>query len=228
MFVRADGMKAKLMMTRDIARAVKVASLALPGTAIANAEAKFTFQTPQTLVAHQIYDLHTVVLGICVAIAAGVFAFMFYAILRHRRSVGHQAKQFSENRALTILWTAIPLLIVVGLAFPATRTVFAMKDTSSPDMTIKVTGYQWKWRYDYLGDNVSFSTDLSTPRDQIENQAQKGENYLLEVDNPLVVPVNKKGPILVPANDVIHSCSLPPFRLTPYAIPGFLPAHRFT
>jgi cytochrome c oxidase subunit 2 len=210
------------MMTSDLAKVMMVASLALPGAAIANGEAKFTFQTPQTLVAHQIYDLHAVVLGICVAIAAGVFAFMFYAILRHRRSVGHQAKQFSDNRALTILWTAIPLLIVVGLAFPATRTVFAMKDTSSPDMTIKVTGYQWKWRYDYLGDNVSFYSDLSTPRDQIENQAQKGENYLLEVDNPLVVPVNKKVRILVTANDVIHSWWVPAFGVKQDAIPGFV------
>jgi cytochrome c oxidase subunit 2 len=220
--VKTADMTARLMMTSDLAKVMAVASLALPGTAIANGEAKFTFQTPQTLVAHQIYDLHAVVLGICVAIAAGVFAFMFYAILRHRRSVGHQAKQFSDNRALTILWTAIPLLIVVGLAFPATRTVFAMKDTSSPDMTIKVTGYQWKWRYDYLGDNVSFYSDLSTPRDQIENQAQKGENYLLEVDNPLVVPVNKKVRILVTANDVIHSWWVPAFGVKQDAIPGFV------
>jgi cytochrome c oxidase subunit 2 len=209
-------------MTSDLVKAARWASLALPGSAIANGESKFGFQTPQTLVAHQIYDLHAVVLGIVVAIAAGVFAFMFYAILRHRRSVGHQAKQFSDNRALTILWTAIPLLIVVGLAFPATRTVFAMKDTSSPDMTIKVTGYQWKWRYDYLGDNVSFYSDLSTPRDQIENQAQKGENYLLEVDNPLVVPVNKKVRILVTANDVIHSWWVPAFGVKQDAIPGFV------
>jgi len=220
--VKTADMTARLMMTSDLAKVMMVASLALPGTAIANGEAKFTFQTPQTLVAHQIYDLHAVVLGICVAIAAGVFACMFYAILRHRRSVGHQAKQFSDNRALTILWTAIPLLIVVGLAFPATRTVFAMKDTSSPDMTIKVTGYQWKWRYDYLGDNVSFYSDLSTPRDQIENQAQKGENYLLEVDNSLVVPVNKKVRILVTANDVIHSWWVPAFGVKQDAIPGFV------
>ena len=209
-------------MTSDLAKVVTVASLALPGTAIANGEAKFTFQTPQTLVAHQIYDLHIVVLGICILIAVVVFAFMFYAILRHRRSVGHQAKQFSENKALTILWTAIPLLIVVGLAFPATRTVYAMKDTSSPDMTIKVTGYQWKWRYDYLGDNVSFYSDLSTPREQIENQVEKGENYLLEVDHPLVVPVHKKVRILVTANDVIHSWWVPAFGVKQDAIPGFV------
>jgi len=215
-------MKGKLMMTSDLVKVSLATLLALPGAAIANGEAKFGFQTPQTLVAHQIYDLHAVVLGICVAIAVGVFAFMFYAILRHRRSVGHQAKQFSDNKALTILWTAIPLLIVVGLAFPATRTVIAMKDTSSPDMTIKIVGYQWKWRYDYLGQDVSFYSDLSTPRDQIENRAKKGDNYLLEVDNPLVVPVGKKVRILVTANDVIHSWWVPAFGVKQDAIPGFV------
>ena len=108
------------------------------------------------------------------------------------------------------------------MAFPATRTVIAMKDTSSPDMTVKVTGYQWKWRYDYLGEDISFYSDLSTPRDQIENRAQKGENYLLEVDNPLVVPVGKKVRILVTANDVIHSWWVPAFGVKQDAIPGFV------
>jgi cytochrome c oxidase subunit 2 len=220
--VKSEGMKAKLMMTSDLAKASSWALLALPGVAIAESSAKFNFQTPQTPVAHQIYDLHLIVLGIGVAIALVVFLFMFYAILRHRRSLGHQASQFSDNKALTIVWTAIPLLIVVGMAFPATRTVVAMKNTSSPDMTVKVTGYQWKWRYDYLGENVSFYSDLSTPRDQIENRAQKGENYLLEVDNPLVVPVGKKVRILVTANDVIHSWWVPAFGVKQDAIPGFV------
>ena len=210
------------MMTSDLARTVTVASLALPGMAIANGEAKFTFQTPQTIVAHQIYDLHAIVLGICILIAVVVFGLMFYAVVRHRRSVGHQAKQFDNNKPAQILWTLIPCLIVVGMAFPATRTVFAMKDTANPDMTIKVTGYQWKWRYDYLGENVSFYSDLSTPRDQIENQAPKGENYLLEVDNPMVVPVGKKVRILVTANDVIHSWWVPAFGVKQDAIPGFV------
>jgi cytochrome c oxidase subunit 2 len=214
-------MKAKLMMS-DLAKAARWTLLALPGMAIAENSAKFNFQTPQTPVAHQIYDLHLIVLGIGVAIALVVFLFMFYAMLRHRRSVGHQASQFSDNKALTIVWTAIPLLIVVGMAFPATRTVIAMKNTSSPDMTVKVTGYQWKWHYDYLGENVSFYSDLSTPRDQIENRAQKGENYLLEVDNPLVVPVGKKVRILVTANDVIHSWWVPAFGVKQDAIPGFV------
>ena len=116
-------MKARLMTMSDLAKASSWALLALPGMAIAESSAKFNFQTPQTPVAHQIYDLHLIVLGIGVAIALVVFLFMFYAILRHRRSLGHQASQFSDNKALTIVWTAIPLLIVVGMAFPATRTV---------------------------------------------------------------------------------------------------------
>ena len=211
-----------VMMTRVLARAATMALLWPSGMAIANGEAKFGFQTPQTVVAHQIYDLHLIVLGIVAVIAVAVFAVMFYAIVRHRRSVGHEAKQFDDNRALTIVWTAIPLLIVVGMAFPASRTVVAMKNTSSPDITVKVTGYQWKWRYDYLGENVSFYSDLSTPRDQIENRAPKGENYLLEVDNPLVVPVGKKVRILVTANDVIHSWWVPAFGVKQDAIPGFV------
>ena len=208
-------------MMRDLAKAAAVALLA-PGMAMASGEAKWGFQTPQTIVAHQIYDLHLLVLAIVVVIALGVFGVVCYAMLRHRRSIGHQAKQRDDNMAVQVLWTAIPLLIVVSLAFPATRTVIEMKDTSSPDMTIKVTGYQWKWRYDYLGENVSFYSDLSTAREQIENKAPKGENYLLEVDNPMVVPVGKKVRILVTANDVIHSWWIPAFGVKQDAIPGFV------
>jgi len=209
-------------MTRKLAKTTSAASLTLPGTAVAAGEAKFGLQTPQTTVAHQIYDLHAIILWICILIGVVVFGFMFYAIVRHRRSVGHRAKQFRENTLVQIMWTVIPVLIVVGLAFPATRTVIAMKDTSSADITIKITGYQWKWRYDYLGENVSFYSQLSTPRDQIENQARKNENYLLEVDNPLVVPVGMKVRILLTANDVIHSWWMPAFGVKQDAIPGFV------
>ena len=209
-------------MTRELAKTISAASLTFPGMAIAGGEAKFGLQTPQTIVAHQIYDLHAIILWICILIAVVVFGFMLYAIVRHRRSVGHRAKQFRENTLVQIMWTVIPVLIVVGLAFPATRTVIAMKDTSSADITIKITGYQWKWRYDYLGENVFFYSQLSTPRDQIENRAQKNENYLLEVDNPLVVPVGKKVRILLTANDVIHSWWIPAFGVKQDAIPGFV------
>jgi len=219
MLARAAGMKAKLMMS-DLAKAARWASLALPG--IAHGESKFGLQTPQTPVAHDLYDLHAITLGICIVIAVVVFGLMFYTILRHRRSVGHEAKQFDANKPLQIIWTVIPCLILVGMAFPATRTVIAMKDTSRPDLTIKVTGYQWKWHYDYIGQGVSFYSDLATPRDQIENKAPKRENYLLEVDNPLVVPVGKKVRVLFTANDVNHAWWVPAFGVKQDAIPGFV------
>ena len=177
----------------------------------ARSQSKYTFQTPQTIIAHEIYDLHSLLVGICAVIFVVVFGLMFYAIVRHRRSVGHEAKQFHGNTKVELLWTVIPCLIVVGMAYPATKTVFAMKDTSHPDITVKVTGYQWKWRYDYLEEDIGFYSDLSTPREQIENRARKGENYLLEVDHPLVVPVGKKVRILVTADDVIHSWWVPAF-----------------
>jgi len=179
-------------------------------------------QAPQTIVAQQIIDLHVIVLGVCVVIALIVFGIMFYSIARHRRSAGHQARQFDGNKRLEIVWTIIPFLIVAGIAYPATRTVIEMKDTSAPDLSIKITGYQWKWRYDYLGENVSFYSDLSTSRDQIANKAQKGEHYLLEVDRPMVVPVGKKVRLLLTANDVIHSWWVPALGVKQDAIPGFV------
>jgi cytochrome c oxidase subunit II len=182
----------------------------------------FGFQTPQSIIARQIVELHTIVLGICIVIAILVFSIMFYSILRYRRSVGREAKQFDENRRLQIVWTIIPVFILVGIAFPATRGVIAMKDTSAPDVTIKVTGYQWKWHYDYVGEHVSFYSDLATPREQIENRAPKGDNYLLEVDNPLVVPVGKKVRLLFTANDVIHSWWVPALAVKEDTIPGFV------
>jgi cytochrome c oxidase subunit 2 len=198
------------------------AAFALPGLARAAGESRYGLQTPQSIVAHQIYDLHAMVLAICIAIGVVVFGAMFYSIVRHRRSAGREAKQFHGYLPVEIIWTVIPILIVVGMAFPATSTVIAMKDTSSPDMTIKVTGYQWLWRYDYLGEDVSFESQLSTGWDQIENHAQKGPNYLLEVDHPLVVPVGKKVRLLFTANDVIHSWWVPALGVKQDAIPGFV------
>jgi cytochrome c oxidase subunit 2 len=222
MSVQPAGSREKLTMKIEHAIVANVALLALPGVAVADGGGRFGMQTPQTPIAHQLYDLHAITLGICILVALTVFGIMFYSILRHRRSVGHEAKQFDDNVPAQIIWTLIPCLIVVGLAFPATRTVMAMKDTSSPDLTIKVTGYQWKWHYDYVGQDVSFYSDLATPRDQIENRAPKGENYLLEVDNPLVVPVGKKVRVLFTANDVIHSWWVPAFGVKQDAIPGFV------
>jgi cytochrome c oxidase subunit 2 len=183
---------------------------------------RFWLQTPQTEVAHRISDLNTLLVCVIVAIMVIVFGIMIWSIVRHRRSVGHVAATFSGNRFFEILWTVVPILIVVGMAFPATSTVFFMKDASNADLVIKVTGYQWKWKYDYLKEGISFYSELSTPRAQVENREAKGDNYLLEVDNPLVVPVGRKVRILATANDVIHSWWVPAFGVKQDAIPGFV------
>jgi cytochrome c oxidase subunit 2 len=154
-----------------------------------------------------------------------VFGMMTIAIVKHRKSVGHEAEQFHENTTVEILWTVIPALIIIVIAWPVTKVVISQKDTSAPDLTIKVTGYQWKWGYDYLkgeGEGISFISTLSTPREQIENRAPKGENYLLEVDNEMVVPVGKKVRVLTTAADVVHSWWVPAFGAKQDAVPGFI------
>jgi len=175
--------------------------------------------------ARDIHDLHEYVMILVTVIFVGVFGFMFYSVYAHRKSVGHKAAQFHENTTVEILWTVIPAIILVVIAWPTTRTVVAQKDTSNPDITIKVTGYQWKWGYDYVkgeGEGIKFVSTLATPRAQIENQEPKGEHYLLEVDNELVVPVGKKIRILTTAADVIHSWWVPSFGAKQDAIPGFI------
>jgi cytochrome c oxidase subunit 2 len=186
------------------------------------AAAQYNLQPPQSVIAHEIYDLHTLIMWIILVIFVVVFGAMTYAIVKHRKSVGHKAEQFHENTTVEIVWTIIPFFILIGMAYPATRTVISMKDTSSPDITIKATGYQWKWGYDYLQEGISFYSTLATPRDQIEGRAPKGEHYLLEVDNPVVVPVGKKVRIITTANDVIHSWWVPALGIKQDAIPGFV------
>lgn len=183
------------------------------------------FREPGSQLARDIDTLHQYVMWLIIVIFVGVFAFMFYSVWAHRKSVGHKAAQFHENTTVELLWTIIPAIILVVIAFPATKVVIAQKDTSAPDLTIKVTGIQWKWGYDYIkgeGEGISFVSMLSTPREQIEGDAPKGENYLLEVDNELVVPVNKKIRILTTAADVVHSWWVPSFGAKQDAIPGFI------
>ena len=190
-----------------------------------DAPARYNLQTPVTSIAQQINDMHTWLMVICVVIFLGVFGVMFWAILNHRKSKGAVAAHFHENTAVEIAWTIIPILILLGMAWPATRTVIDMKDTSNPDITVKATGYQWRWGYDYLqgeGEGIHFLSSMSTPRDQIEGSAPKGETYLLEVDKPLVVPVGRKVRVLMTANDVIHSWWVPAFGIKQDAIPGFI------
>jgi len=193
---------------------------AAPGTALAARE--WNLQTPVTPIARQMYDLHTFIFWICVVIFVAVFGVMFYSIFRHRKSVGHEAHQFHENTTVEIVWTVIPFLILLFMAFPATKTILAMKDTTAPDMTVKITGYQWKWNYDYLQEGFGFYSNLATPLAQIENRAPKGENYLLEVDNPMVVPVDTKVRVLITAGDVLHAWWVPAFGVKQDAIPGFV------
>ncbi len=197
-----------------------------PALAAAN---QYNLPEPVTIIAREIYDLHTLIFVICCVIFVVVFGAMTYSIIMHRKSVGHKAAQFHENTTVEIVWTIIPFIILIGMAYPATKTVIAMKDTSSPDITIKATGYQWKWGYDYLQEGISFYSSMSTPREMITDNSPAGhkkrasyENYLLEVDNPVVVPVGKKVRVIITANDVIHAWWVPALGVKQDAIPGFV------
>ena len=161
---------------------------------------EWNLQPAGSKLAAEIHGLHEYVMILCTVIFVGVFGFMFWACYAHRKSKGYKAAQFHENTTVEILWTVIPMIILVVIAWPVTKTVIAQKDTSNADLTVKVTGYQWKWGYDYLkgeGEGISFISTLSTPRDQIEGRAPKGEHYLLEVDNEMVVPIGKKVRVLL-------------------------------
>jgi cytochrome c oxidase subunit 2 len=187
---------------------------------------------PVTPISHEIYRLHWGILWVCVAIFVIVFGAMFWSIFKHRRSAGAKAAQFHENTTIEVIWTIVPFIILIGMAYPATKTVLDMKDASNADMSVKVTAYQWKWEYDYQQDGVRFFANLSTPRDQIEEYhkagAKKGENYLLEVDNAMVVPVGKKVRLLITSNDVIHGWYVPQLGVNQYGIPGFIKDAHFT
>ncbi len=190
--------------------------------ALANAELVWNLQTPVTPIARQMFDLHVYIFWVCVVIFIGVFGVMFYSIYKHRKSVGHEAAQFHENTTVEVVWTVIPILILLAMAWPATRTILALKDTSAPDVTIKVTGYQWKWGYNYLQEGFGFFSTLATPLAQIENREPKGTNYLLEVDQPLIVPVDQRVRLVITADDVIHSWWVPALGVKQDAIPGFV------
>jgi len=178
-----------------------------------------------TEIAREQVWLHWMMLSICLVIFVGVFGVMFYSIWAHRKSRGAKPATFHEHVGVEVAWTVIPFIIVICMALPATRAVVAMKDTSNPDLTVKVTGYQWKWGYEYMDGpaaGVQFLSNLATPRAQIENREPKGQFYLMEVDNPLVVPVGKKVRVVLTAADVIHSWMVPEFGVKQDAIPGLL------
>lgn len=181
---------------------------------------------PVTRIAAEQQWLHYMMLYICGAIFVGVFGVMFYAIFKHRKSKGAKPATFHESTTVEIIWTVIPFIIVIGMALPATKVVVAQKDTTNADLTIKATGYQWKWGYDYLkgeGEGISMLSTLDASQRALSDAGTpQGDNYLLKVDNPLVVPVDRKIRIITTANDVIHSFMVPAFGIKQDAIPGFV------
>ncbi|MCF8203732.1 MAG: cytochrome c oxidase subunit II [Methylotenera sp.] len=182
---------------------------------------------PVTTIARDQMWLHNFMLIVCLVIFVAVFGVMFYSIFKHRKSKGAVSANFHESVAVEIAWTVVPFLIVIGMALPATKVVVAMKDTTNADLTIKATGYQWKWGYDYIkgeGEGIGFLATLDTEQREASNSGnpQPVDNYLLKVDNPLVVPVDKKVRIITTANDVIHAWMVPAFGVKQDAIPGFV------
>ena len=178
-----------------------------------------------TEVGHTIFGLHMLVFWLCVVIGLVVLAVMIYTIFAFRKSAGAQASQFHESTALEIAWTVVPFLILIVMAVPATNALIKVYDNTNPDLDILVTGYQWKWKYEYIdpqGNNVSFFSSLRTAQSEIHGEEAKGEHYLIEVDEPVVIPVNKKVRFLVTGNDVIHSFWVPELAVKRDAIPGFI------
>jgi cytochrome c oxidase subunit 2 len=182
-----------------------------------------------TEIGQVVYDLHMQVLVICIVIGVVVFGVMFYSMFAHRKSSGRKPATFHESTKLEILWTVIPFIILATMAAPATKALIEIYNTDDAEMSILITGYQWKWKYEYLGqddkisaDNVSFFSNLRTPKSEIGNEEEKGEHYLLEVDEPVVIPVNTKVRFLMTANDVIHSWWVPALSVKKDAIPGFV------
>ncbi len=194
----------------------------------AYAESKFNLTQGVTEISGKVYQLHMLIFYICCGIAFVVFGVMFYAIFKHRKSKGAVAAKFHESTKVEIIWTVIPVLILIGMAIPATKTLIAMEDTSKSDLTIKITGSQWKWHYSYLsektesGEEIEFFSLLSTSTQAIEGLEEKGKNYLLEVNNPLVLPINRKIRFLLTSDDVIHSWWVPDFAVKKDTIPGFI------
>jgi cytochrome c oxidase subunit II len=226
MFLNAKKRYAELS-TYLLARFLTLA-LAVFGSTAAWADYDVNILPPVTPISNQIYGLHMYILYVCAVIFVIVFAMMFYSIFKFRKSAGAKPDvNFHESTLIEIIWTIIPFIILIAMAIPATKTVLDMKDTSNPDLTIKVTGYQWGWRYDYSAEDFGFYSNLSTPWSQIGQPGSpateaKGKDYLLEVDNTVVVPVNKRVRLLVTSNDVIHGWYVPQLGVNQYGIPGFI------
>jgi cytochrome c oxidase subunit 2 len=207
------------------------AALAFPAWAVNDLKGgpavnQFNLHPPASAIADDQQWLHNYMLIICTVIFIAVFGVMFYSIFKHRRSKGAKAANFHESTTVEIAWTIVPFIIVILMALPATRVVVAMKDTSSADLTIKVTGIQWKWGYDYLkgeGEGIGFVSTLDPVQREMSNSGKaEGDDYLLRVDNPLIVPVNRKVRLITTANDVIHAFYVPSLGVQETALPGFV------
>lgn len=175
-----------------------------------------------TDISRDIYNLHMTIFWICVVIGVIVFGVMFYSLFRYRHAKGAKAAHFHEHTTVEVLWTAIPVLILVGMAIPATATLKNMYDASEADLDVMITGQQWRWRYEYLGEDVAFNSNMSTPWEQIRGEEERGEHYLLDVDEPLVLPINRKVRFLMTSDDVIHSWWVPELAVKQDTIPGFI------
>ena len=195
----------------------------LPGGPAVN---QLNLHPAATKIAEEQQWLHWFMLIICTVIFIAVFAVMFYSIWKHRKSVGHKPATFTESITVEVIWTAVPFLIVILMALPATKVLVAQKDTTNADLTVKVTGYQWKWGYDYIkgeGEGLSYISTLDSGQRAMSDAGKpEGDNYLLKVDNPLVVPVGQKVRVITTANDVIHAFAVPAFGIKQDAIPGFV------
>jgi len=197
------------------------------GPAVAFADYELNLVKGVTQVSRDVYDLHMLVLWICTIVGIGVFGVMMYSIINHRKSKGAKAASFHESTSVEVIWTVIPFVILVAIAVPATKTLLEIEDSSNPDLNIKVVGWQWKWEYDYIDEGVHFFSNL----EKASNDArQRGsgvdvktvDHYLLNVDNPIVVPVGKKVRLLITANDVLHAWWVPDLGVKRDAIPGFV------
>src|SRR6478609_5615733 len=222
--------KGQAMLSKLVRAPLLLSLLALP--LAASAEYHVDMLQPNSPMANDAYSLHWGILWVCVAIFFIVFGAMFWSVFKHRRSKGAVPAQFHENTTIEIIWTLVPLIVLVAMAWPATRTMLEMKDASNADIAVKVTAYQWRWEYDYQKEGVRLISNLSTPRDQIEERdgpgKPKNEHYLLEVDIPMVGPVGKKVRLLITSNDVIHGWYVPQLGINQYGIPGFIKDAWFT
>ena len=209
--------------------AVSLFALLFSGTALGadaqvNEAQRWGLNMPESVtdIGKEIYDLHMLIFWICVWIGVVVFGIMLYSMVMHTRAAGYKAEQYHDNTKLEILWTVIPFIILIGMAVPSTYTLIDIYDNSESEIDIKVVGHQWKWEYEYLGEDVRFMSNLSTSQDEIYGRTPKGEHYLLEVDNPLVIPVGKKVRFLITASDVLHAWWVPDLAVKRDAIPGFI------